>query len=136
MPSFDRTNSKALREYLYYSNIHDAELKALHYNGEENILTIEAFNLIFDQRISFTFENITALIFVNSSELGNRRAIASLTIEEDYSYTKSCAKRVESDFVNSLCLLFQMFSGDELHIVAGKVCVEVVNTVQANGSTC
>ena len=57
----------------------------------------------------------------------NRETIISLTAEEDFSYLQNYNIKHSEYMEDSLYLLFQMFSGDELHIVSKEVIIEVNN---------
>lgn len=126
MLKFDRFQIEDLKEYLYYSHIHDAKIESLKYNRKKRILTIETVNQIYNTRINLTFEEVRVVLSINSNEHGSCETIISLTAEEDYSYLQNCTKVCGNCLTYSLYLLFQMFSGDELHIVSEKVFIENV----------
>lgn len=125
MPRFDRSQQDALKDYLYRSDIHDARIETYGYDRARKILTINAANSVSEVRINFTFEDVQALRFVRGSWPGDCETILSLTAEEDdlllQNDMQHCIGRPDDD----LYLLFQMFSGDELHIAARKVFIEI-----------
>lgn len=126
MPQFDKCHIKELQEILYYSHIHDAKLESVRYERREDRLIVETFNPIFNVGLNLTFRDVGIALAINGNELGSRETIISLTVEEDFSYLQKYIQQYSKSLENSLYLLFQMFSGDELHIVSKEVNVEIV----------
>ena len=126
MPRFDKCHIKELQEILYYSHIHDAKLERVRYERREDRLIVETFNPIFNIGLNLTFRDVGIALAINGNELGSRETIISLTVEEDFSYLQKYIQQYSKNLENSLYLLFQMFSGDELHIVFKEVNVEIV----------
>ena len=126
MPRYNKNNIKELKEFLYNSCVHDAKLKNINYNWGENNIKIELFNPIFDVKINLTFLDIGITLTVKGDWSENRETISSLTVEEDFSYLQNYLIKHSECMEDSLYMLFQMFSGDELHIVSGEVIVESV----------
>lgn len=124
MPRFDKNNIKELKRVLYDSCVHDAKLGSVEYKCGNDSIKIELFNSIFNVRISLTFCNIEIALATKGREYGNRETIISLTAEDDFSYLQNYIPNAEYGG-NYLYLLFQMFSGDELHIVSKEVIVEI-----------
>ena len=124
MLEFDKSQIEALKEYLYYSYVHDANIETISYDRGKKIFEIRIFNPIYKSKINLIFEGVKIILSISGNELGNYNTILSLTAEEDFSYIQNCTKIYGDYFVDSLYLLFQMFSGDELHIVAKNVFVE------------
>ena len=58
------------------------------------------------------------------------QTILSLTVEENFSYLQRHIQNYRESMDDFLYLLFQMFSGDEWHIVSGEVTVEVTYGAQ------
>lgn len=126
MPRFDKCHIKELQEILYYSHIHDAKLESVRYERREDRLIVETFNPIFNVGLNLTFRDVGIALAINGNELGSRETIISLTVEEDFSYLQKYIQQYSKSLENSIYLLFQMFSGDELHIVSKEVNVEIV----------
>lgn len=126
MLRFDKFQINSLKDFLYHSAIHDAKIETFRYDRERRILTIETINPIYNVRIVFSFGEVAAVLFFASNEPGSRETIISLTAEEDYSYLQNRTQISGDSLDDSLYLLFQMFSGDELHIVSREVFVEIV----------
>lgn len=126
MPRFDKCHIKELQEILYYSHIHDAKLENVRYERGKDRLIVETFNPIFNVGLNLTFCDVGIVLAINGNELGRRETIISLTAEEDFSYFQKYIQQSSKSLENSLYLLFQMFSGDELHIVSKEVNVEIV----------
>lgn len=126
MPRFNKNNTKELKEFLYDSYIHDAKLENVQYNCREDSIKIELFNPIFDVKLDLTFLNIGVALAIKGEWSGSRETIISLTVEEDSSYLQNYLLKHSEYMEDSLYLLFQMFSGDELHIVSKEVIVEII----------
>ena len=121
MLRYNKNNIKELKEYLYNSYVHDAKLKNIKYDCSEDNIKIELFNPIFDVEIALTFLNIGITLIIKGEWSENRETIISLTAEEDFSYLQNYLIKHSECMEDSLYLLFQMFSGDELHIVSKEV---------------
>ncbi len=126
MPRFNKNNIKELKEFLYNGYYHDAKLKNAHYDSGEDSLKFELYNPIFKVKINLTFHNIGIAFAVKGEWTGSRETIVSLTVEEDFSYLQNYLLKHSEYMEDSLYLLFQMFSGDELHIVSREVIVEII----------
>lgn len=126
MLRFDKNSIQELKELLYNSNVHDAKLENIGYKYSEDCIKIELFNPIFKVKINLTFRNIGIALAVKGEWTGSRETIISLTVEEDFSYLQSFFLKCSEYTEDSLYLLFQMFSGDELHIVSKEVVVEII----------
>ena len=126
MPRYKKNNIKELKEFLYSSYVHDAKLKNINYDCSEGNIKIELFNPIFDVKIDLTFLDIGITLTVKGEWSENRGTILSLTAEEDFSYLQNYLIKHSECMEDSLYMLFQMFSGDELHIVSKEVIIEIV----------
>lgn len=125
MPRYNKDNVKGLKELLYNSYVHDAELKNAEFDFKEDSIKITLFNPIFGAKINFTFLNIEIALTIKGDWQGDRATIVSLTVEEDFSYLQKYLPK-HGEYMDSLYLLFQTFSGNELHIVSKEVIVEIV----------
>lgn len=127
MPSFNKNESQKLKEFLYNSCFHDANIESIRYDCKKKELSIEAFNPIFDIRIKFVFSDVKLSFSIKGDCDEARETILSLTLEEDFSYLYKYFHKKEEEYTEDvLYLLFQMFSGDELHILSEKVTVEIL----------
>ncbi len=125
MLRFDKTQKVELKDFLYQSSIHDAVLKGFQYDRKQKILSMEVVNLIHDVRMNLTFLDVEIIFSISGYELGDRDTILSATLEEDYSDIKH-GRPLREDVLNDcLYLLFQMFSGDELHIVSNSLLINL-----------
>ena len=86
LPKFDKSQMEFLKEYLYYSYVHDAKIKTMNYDREKNSLTIGMFNSAYDVIINLTFEEVQVALSISGNELGDRETVLSLSVEEDYSH--------------------------------------------------
>lgn len=125
MPRYNKNSTKELKEIIYNSCVHDAKLESVRYECGEDLIKIELFNSIFNVKIDLTFRNIGIVLAIKGEAYGSRETIISLTAEEDFSYLQNYLPKHSEGFEDSLYLLFQMLSGDELHIVAKEVIVEI-----------
>lgn len=125
MPRFNKNCMKELEEFLYNSCVHDAKIENVGYKRGEDCLKIELFNPIFHTKIDFTFHNIGIALAMKGEWSENRETISSLTAEEDDTYLRNYIPKHIEGAEDSLYLLFQMFSGDELHIVSEEVVIEI-----------
>lgn len=87
---------------------------------------IRAVNSIYGECINFFFNEVNNILFVSGNEMGSRETIISLTVEEDCSYRSIFTNMCSDCLSNSIYLLFQMFSGDELHILSKNVLIDSV----------
>ena len=127
MPRYNKNNVKELKELLYNSYVHDAELENAEFDFKEDSIKITLSNPIFGAKIDFTFLNIETALTIKGDWQGERATIVSLTVEEDFSYLQKYLTK-HGEYMDSLYLLFQTFSGNELHIVSKEVIVEIVET--------
>lgn len=125
MPRYNKNNTKELKEFLHNSCVHDAKLKNIKYECGEDKIKIELFNPITDVKINLIFLNIGITLTVKGEWSENRGTILSLTAEEDFSYLQNYLIKHSECMEDSLYMLFQMFSGDELHIVSKEVIIEI-----------
>ena len=125
MPRYNKKNTKELEAFLYNSYVHDAKLENVKYNYREDSIEIELFNPISGVKIDLTFLNIGIALTIKGDWSGNRETIISLTVEKDFSYLQNYLFKHSEYMEDSLYLLFQMFSGDELHIVSKEVIIEI-----------
>lgn len=125
MSRFDKNNTKQLKEFLYNSCVHDAKIENIEYKCGEDSIIIELFHSFFNVKIDLLFHNIEIALAIKGKEHGSRETILSLTVEEDFSYLQNYIPIHREGVEDALYLLFQMFSGDELHIVSKEVIVEV-----------
>lgn len=125
MPRFNKNKIKELKDFLYNSCVHDAKLENFTYKRGEDIIKIKLFNPIYNVKIYLSFYNIGIVLAMKGKAYGSRETIISLTAEEDFTYLQNHLPNQSEGVEESLYILFQMFSGDELHIVAREVSVEI-----------
>lgn len=124
MPRFHTHNVEDLKELLYNSPVHDANLETVEYDCREDSLKIQLCNPIFGVKIDITFHDIDAVLARKGDWPRSRETVLSLSVEEDLSTVRDRLSKDGKDLEGSLYLLLQMFSGDELHIVSKEVNVE------------
>jgi len=126
MATFRKNNIRELKKLLYNSDVHDAKLENFGYKCGEDIIKMKLFNPIFNVEINIIFHHIGIALAINDGVYGNCETVNSLTVEEDFAYLQNYIPKYKGCLEDSLYLLFQMFSGDELHIVAKEVFVEII----------
>ena len=126
MPRFDFSCFHELKEALYHSCIHDARIMDVQYNYVENRLAIETFHEFYNVKTSFVFHGVDILVMKKGDWLGNDDEIIIVTLEDpsDCPYC-DCNKTCTNEKDKFLYLMFQMFSGDEIHIIAKDVVFEI-----------
>ncbi len=126
MPKFDKYSIKDLKMFLYNSYDHDAKLEKVTYDCEKDIMIIKLLNSIFNVQIIYTFYNIEMTLAMKGNEYGCRETIIASTVEENTVFLQNYLKNSEKDNEDFVYLVFQMFSGDELHIVSKEVDIEII----------
>ena len=125
MPQFKVENVKELKAFLYDSCFHDATFKNIDYDYASGKLMIEAFNCFFNCKWKLDFSEIETIFVTKGNWLLDRsEEISSLTVEDDFSYLKEYVPKFDKTIDEFLYLVFQMFTGDEIHIVCKEVAVE------------
>ncbi len=125
MPQFTVEKIKNLKAALYNSCFHDATFRTIKYDCSSNKLMVEAFNPILKCELKLIFERIDTVFATKGNWLfGNSEEINSLTVEDDFSYLQKHIPQYDRKIEEFLYLVFQMFSGDEFHIVCKEVFVE------------
>ena len=107
MPRYNKDNVKGLKELLYNSYVHDAELENAEFDFKEDSIKITLFNPIFGAKINFTFLNIETALTIKGDWQGERATIVSLTVEEDFSYLQ---KYLPNRFSSSFTCFSSVFS--------------------------
>lgn len=126
MYRFDKLHVKELQEFLFFTPIHDARIKEVKYERDINRLLIRALNTTYDSEIAFIFLDVNIVLAIKGNDPGSRETIISLTIEEDFSCFENCFFYSDGMQNNSLYCVFQMFSGDEIHIVSREINIELL----------
>ncbi len=124
MPQFNRDNVKELKKFLYNSYVHDAIIDRIEYETKEGILKIQLVNPLYNIRYNISFLKIDIVMGTKGNAFGSRETILALVVEDDYSYLQNYLSEQYKYDNDSLYLVFQMFSGDELHIVAKDMMLE------------
>lgn len=113
---FNYTQQKELRDFLYRDDIHDAFFRKITYNAEKKELCIEL------RKISIIFLGIKKMVFKNDNRWGTNETISSLTIED--CYDTLCLEDQVLDPQKHIYSLFQLFSGNEIHILSEEIAFE------------
>ncbi|MEI3061869.1 MAG: hypothetical protein V8S72_02485 [Oscillospiraceae bacterium] len=103
MPRYNKDNVKGLKELLYNSYVHDAELENAEFDFKEDSIKITLFNPIFGAKINFTFLNIETALTIKGDWQGERATIVSLTVEEDFSYLQKYLPIMANTWTRCTC---------------------------------
>ena len=125
MPRFDKNNIGELKEFIYKRFPHDATVENVKCSCKGNSIEIELYNTFFNVGMNLIFRNVEIALAVKGKEYGSSETILSLTVEENFTYLKKYLSDCDESVDSNLYLLFQMFSGDELHIVSKEVIIEI-----------
>lgn len=134
MPKFDKASTEGLKEFLYNSYDHDAKLENVIYGCGKDSIKLNLFNPIFNVKIALTFYNIRLALAVKGKEYGSHETVISIIVQEDFSYLHNHLPKYSECLDDSLYLMVQMFSGDELHIVSKEVIVEITKQTTGDSS--
>lgn len=124
MPEFDKSNINKLKDYLYHSHIHDALLENIRYDGKQRTVYVTTINRIWNVKINLTFIDVKLFLSACVKDIANSETIISLSVEEEYALVKNCIQPGNEKLETSLYMLFQMLSGNELHIISERVLIE------------
>jgi len=125
MIKFNKNKMPALRDFLYHSNVHDANLETIVYKSDEYRITIQLVNSFCNIKYDFTFCNIKLFLSIKGNEYGSQKSVLSMTAEDDFSYLKKYMQNFIDDSDDYVYTVIQMFSGDELHIISKEIIVEI-----------
>lgn len=129
MTKFDKSKIEELKEFLYHIDSHDAEIMNSKYDVKNGIYCINLYNPIVKSTMHFVFYDVKIAMFFKdyNHELlfGDNEKIYSLSVEEDSSLFKNNPNLSNDYYDDTLYLLFEMFSGDALHIVSKEVLVDI-----------
>ena len=134
MQEYGKSDLGELKQLLYSTHAHDAVLENVEHIWAEDRIRIQLFNPIFHEKIELILSGVETVFIWKGSEYGSRETVLSLTIEEDFSYLETHLPKHSQLFEDAVYLLFQMFSGDELHIAAKKVMVQVLQQCGETGA--
>ena len=124
--NFSKKNIRTLKDFIYYGYSHDAVLESFTYNGNGETAKIEFFNPIYKIKTTMIFSDIEVVLMTKGDWGGERETIISLSAKDDFSYLQAYLPKCNAYSEDSLYLLFQTVSGDELHIVAKEVMIDAV----------
>ena len=128
MPKFNKSSIQSLKEFLYYSTIHDARIESIEFGHGKDAIYIKLRNPIFNVNYCFTFEEIELVLATKGNAYESAETIVSLTVEEDFSCLQPYLPKRGVSTEAMLYLLFQTFSGSEVHIVSKWVNIESLST--------
>ena len=126
MPRFDKSNFAELKAFLYNSYDHDAKIENVNTDYENESIEISLFNPYFGVNNVFSFRSVEFVLLLKGDWHGNRKEIIGITAEDDFSDLEKYLPNYSQYNEDSLYLVCQMFSGDELHIVSKEVIIEIV----------
>ena len=126
MSRFNIENIQALKETIYDSCFHDAKITSIKYDYSLNTLSFEAVNVYVKKEFKIEFHNVETLLATKGEWIcGNSDEIVSLSLENDFSYLRKSLTGYDKNIEMFLYLLFQTFSGDEIHVVCKEVSIDI-----------
>ena len=129
MTKFDESKINDLKEFLYHIDSHDTEITNSKYDIKNGIYYINLYNSIDKSAVHFIFHDVKIAMFFKDYNCGlltgDNEKIYSLSVEEDYSLFKNNPNLSNDYYDDTLYLLFEMFSGDALHIVSKEVSIDI-----------
>lgn len=126
MQKFNKFCIDRFKEFVYQSNIHDSIIKGVDYNREKRILSINVVNYALDSQIYLKFYGVKSILLLNGDIIGSTDTILSFTVEENYNFLQNENDVEEKCVDDSICVMFQMFSGDEIYIAFTDVTVDAI----------
>lgn len=124
MQQFDLANKEKFKKWLYFSSIHDSEIENVQYDSCKSTLVLKISNAIDKVHFQMTFVGVKKLLFINEDRWGDDQSVSSLTVEDDYTPISALNGPSPVSDEKNLYLVFQMFSGNELHILVEKLLIE------------
>ena len=125
---FSNSNRNEFENWLSLGYVHDSIVTEYFYEIKSKTLHITLVNAHSNTKMDFNFEDIRFLSIINKNEFGNSEEVLVGVLENDYSFLEDKLNVKESSYIeNSLYLVFQMFSMDELHILFESVLLDVID---------
>lgn len=121
MLRFIRSQTSDLVNYFHASTIHDSEFAEINYDPAQRIAKIKVINYFYGIRIDMRFLNVKLFISVNEDKWGTNNSISSLTVEDSQQLLELFPKLDPKEADNCIYCLFQLFSGNEIHILSTDV---------------
>ena len=125
MQKFDINNVKELKEFLYHGIWgHDAKIKSFNYDVAENTIKIELHNQYVKTYVVITFRGIELILKINGRERWDFEApemVNTLIVQDTFSDLCEYLPNHSGEFDGFLYFMFEMFSLDQIHIVAKEV---------------
>lgn len=110
-----------MRDYLYKSAVHDSHFKDIVYDPLQHIVKVVLFNPILGKTITINFLKVKLLLSISDNKWGADQSISSLTLESIEQASVTFPMVNKRDLERNVYLLFQLFSGNEIHIIAEYV---------------
>lgn len=129
MTKFDISKVEKLKEFLYHSNSHDAEIMNSKFDIKNGIYYIDLYNPTVKYYMHFIFYDVKIAMFFKDYNygllMGNNEKIYCLSVEENYSCFNENLNLSDDYYDDTVHLLFEMFSGDALHVVCKEVSIDI-----------
>lgn len=125
MRTYNKENKEYIMSYLFNIPIHDSSFKEISYDKENKRIFIILENKYSNNRINIVFTGVKILFSFDSDSWGTNETVSSLTLETDFSIFKTLIGQYQINVDNEIYLMFQMFSGNEIHIICKEVSFEL-----------
>ena len=100
-----KSDIQKLKEYLYYSQIHDSIIESVKYNIKDEKLDIKAAIPMNGEKIHIAFSDVLFFLTACGNGYGANDTILSLTVEDDLSYPEECMQIINHCIV---CIHFSL----------------------------
>jgi len=120
MIKYNISKIEKLKEFIYYSNIHDAIVKYSKYDLKNNCFTIKVANYSFNIQYTLKFYNIEYLLFTNTAS-NNSNNINTLVVSKSNDNNEVLNELSLKFSQNNFYFIFEMFFDKEIHIICESI---------------
>ena len=122
---FCKENLTDFKTFLYHAiGVHDAEIQEYIHNVVTGEISFSTTNKYTKINMHWRVLGVSVVVWTSGPEIGQNGSINYAGVEEDYSCPVRYSTFENDDLHDCVYMLFEMFSGDQLHIVSEEVFVE------------
>ena len=124
MRVFNRLNRQEFEEFLLLSYVHDSRIQTIEVDISKRTIKIVLVNRYDCVGYSFCFREVSAAYGFEGEWIGEKDMVLGVVLEDQIpveSLKSFLHKEISEDEFH---LLFQLFSGSEIHIISSEVGVE------------
>ncbi len=105
-------------------SIHDADLRQIWYDPSEKTLKIVLYNSIYKSEVRMQFYGVCLFLSTGFDPWGmTNQTVSVLVLEEEDILIAETFKQFHQSVSNKLHFLFELFSGNQIHIVAENIAI-------------